>query len=545
MTFSAIFGGAVIGLGLVAFAHNGREVALGGGIATQSAVEATIWLLVTALFIVSYKRGAETLRLREKMLEGQELELAFREQALNAHSIAVTTDRKGKVIAVNENFTTTLGHVAAEIEGRSLASMLDHGEGKRADAALQQTSSGRVWNGDVKVLDKDGGVRILDATAVPMSDERGRHFKTVWLATDMTEQRVGEEEQQLIRCLELLPDEVFMIDPATCRIVYMNGTAVRRFGLDETENRSRAHKKASKDYGGELVRACRAHLSSAPDSTARFEVNCDGKIMEANLQNVETADHQKRCVVVLRDISERRQAEEIRRNFMMMMTHELRTPLTSIKGAIQLLTSGAAGNLEPGVQSMMHIAEKNSERLLRLVNDMLDFGKLEAGKMEFHMESVDVRALIDDAIESNRDYAAGLGVKLHADLAETPLHTHGDPGRLQQVLANLLSNAAKYSNEEDCVEIAADLVGEKVRISITDKGPGIPESARATLFDPFTQVGAHGNGKLNGTGLGLTIVKAIVESHGGSVDFRSETGKGTTFYIDLPVRTGMIRPRAA
>lgn len=546
VTVGAIVGVGIVGLLVVSGVLGGRATIPDGEMSRALVVGVAVWLLPTALLIVAHGRRAEALRLREKMLEGQSLDLAFREQALSAHAITVTTNRKGTVTEVNENFTAALGHAPADVEGRNLRTLVAPGQQDVTGAILRRTRQGKSWHGDVRVTATDGAVRILGTTVMPMRDARGRHFKTVWLATDMTKQRLGEEEQQLMRCIELLPDDVYMVDPSSERIVYMNGTARHRLGLDSDTERARALCAASEHCCvSAILEACRPRLSGAPESTARFEVTCDGAVMEAHLQIVETADRHRRAVIVLRDISERRKAEEIRENFMMMMTHELRTPLTSVKGAIQLMTSGAAGGLEPGVQSMMRIAEKNSERLLRLVNDMLDLGKLEAGKMEFEMQPVEVHALISDAVESNRDYAAQLGVTLHADMPEAALHTHGDTGRLHQVLANLLSNAAKFSGEGGLVGITARPVGDMVRISVTDTGPGIPESARATLFDPFTQVGRSDGANPNGTGLGLTIVKAIVEKHGGAVDFRSETGKGTTFHIDLPAGPDAIRSRAA
>lgn len=498
------------------------------------ALEATVWMLLTALFIISRKRGVEAVKLREKLLKGRQLELAFQERALNEHSTIVTTDPHGNVMSVNPNFTDASGFSEDEMRGLPYRNSFFDRHDKCFEEIMRKARSGEIWNGDIHLLKKDGSVAILRSTVVPMSDQQGRHNKNIFISTDVTRERISEEERQLIKCLQLLPEDIHMFDFETQNILYMNDSAVHRLGWKENTYLKRNIRDVSSDIDEELLQRFIEKLAGRTGISIRFDIDCKGTPMEANVQIIETADRQRKYVSVLRDISERRAAEEARKSFVSMMTHELRTPLTSIKGALRLLTAGTAGTVEKSVLSMLEIAENNSDRLLGLVDDILDLEKIEAGKMDFKMESIDVRDLVAEALQNYRTYGSRLGVEFKSNSLAEPAMIDGDRNRLLQVMANLMSNAAKFSEPGGVVRIGIVRGEDSVRLSVSDDGPGIPDEARATLFEPFTQLDKQTSTKLNGTGLGLTIVKAIVERHEGSIDFRSELGKGTTFFFDLP-----------
>lgn len=253
--------------------------------------------------------------------------------------------------------------------------------------------------------------------------------------------------------------------------------------------------------------------------------------------------------VVAHDLTAKRAADELRRESVSMVSHELRTPLTSILGALRLVGAGVTGALPADAADMVNIALANAERLGRLVDDLLDLQKVEAGRAELRRVRCDLRALAAQAIEANRPYAEPLDVTLElsppppgaADARE--LAVEADPDRLLQVLANLLSNAAKVSPSGGVVTVDLARRQGDVRVSVRDRGPGIPESFRPRVFQKFAQ--AHGAGSMpppptpdaraiRGTGLGLSIVRALVAAHGGTVGFDTETGRGTTFWFDLP-----------
>jgi PAS domain S-box-containing protein len=244
---------------------------------------------------------------------------------------------------------------------------------------------------------------------------------------------------------------------------------------------------------------------------------------------------QRKFIAIFRDITERKQVERLKMEFVSTVSHELRTPLTSIRGSLGLVASGTLGKLPGRVQDMVDLAHKNTTRLIKLVNDILDLEKFQSDGLEFEDAEISLRELIHAAVQENRGYGAELDVRF-VIVGEIPeVNLRGDGLRLSQALANLLSNAAKFSPRGDQVEISAEREDYVVRIAVADHGEGIPEEARATIFDRFTQADSSDTRRKGGTGLGLNITRSIVERHGGYISFDSEVGKGTTFYIDLPI----------
>lgn len=244
-------------------------------------------------------------------------------------------------------------------------------------------------------------------------------------------------------------------------------------------------------------------------------------------------------VGITRDITERTEMDKMKNEFISTVSHELRTPLTSIRGSLGLITGGAVGELPAEANDMLKIASNNTERLLLLINDILDIQKIESGQMAFNFQSVDVMSFLEQSLEENAAYGEQYGVKFVLSNKINDFQVYGDKDRMMQVMANLLSNAAKFSNENDTVEISvAHHHGDTIRISVTDHGPGIPQEFQPKLFDKFTQSDSSDTRQKGGTGLGLSITKIIVEKHGGLIDFVSREGIGTTFYIELPALMG-------
>ncbi len=239
-------------------------------------------------------------------------------------------------------------------------------------------------------------------------------------------------------------------------------------------------------------------------------------------------------VGVLRDITERKRIDKMKNEFVSTVSHELRTPLTSIRGSLGLVTGGAMGELSAPVSEMLNIASNNTERLLLLINDILDIQKIESGQMAFKFHSMDVTAFLERVVEDNRSYGEQFGVCFVLKSLVDDACVFADRDRLMQVMANLLSNAAKFSPRNDTVEINVAMHGERVRISVTDNGPGIPTDFHDKIFEKFTQSDSSDTRQKGGTGLGLSISKIIVEKHGGQIDFVSREGIGTTFFIELP-----------
>lgn len=253
--------------------------------------------------------------------------------------------------------------------------------------------------------------------------------------------------------------------------------------------------------------------------------------------NVSFMEHQgeRKYIGIIRDITARKQAENMKSEFVSTVSHELRTPLTSIKGSLGLIRGGTVGELPQKMNDMLDIAYNNSDRLVRLINDILDVEKIEAGKMEYLLKPIDMDDLLKQAIKNNESYAEVHNAKFV--LAQNPagIRVMGDHDRLMQVLTNLLSNAAKFSPEGAEAELSMEQRDDVVRVKISDHGCGIPLEFKDKIFGKFSQADTSSTRQKGGTGLGLNISKAIVEHHGGKIDFETEVDKGTTFYFDLPI----------
>ena len=236
-----------------------------------------------------------------------------------------------------------------------------------------------------------------------------------------------------------------------------------------------------------------------------------------------------------KDVSELQAIDRMKSEFVSTVSHELRTPLTSIRGSLRILEAQIKGPLTEGALKLVRIASTNSERLIRLINDILDIEKIEAGKLELKVKVLDAAVLAEKALDGIRGMADQAGVHL-AGQVPIGLQLSGDEDRLIQVFTNLLSNAVKYSARGDTVLLgcAAREGGDKLRFSVTDKGPGIPAAEQKKLYGKFQQLDSSDTRKRGGTGLGLAISKAITEQHGGTVGVWSQLGRGSTFWVDLP-----------
>jgi PAS domain S-box-containing protein len=240
-------------------------------------------------------------------------------------------------------------------------------------------------------------------------------------------------------------------------------------------------------------------------------------------------------VAAVRDVSERRRIEQMKSEFVSTVSHELRTPLTSIAGSLGLLVGGAAGSLPERAARLVGIAHANCQRLVRLINDILDVEKIESGQMTFDIAPLDMVELARKAMEAMQGLAGELGVTLTLTAPASAM-VRGDTDRLTQVATNLISNAAKFSPKGETVELSvARAEGGRVRLSVRDHGAGVPEAFRERIFSKFAQADGSDTRRLGGTGLGLAICREIVERHGGRISFDSPPGEGATFHVDLPV----------
>lgn len=239
-------------------------------------------------------------------------------------------------------------------------------------------------------------------------------------------------------------------------------------------------------------------------------------------------------VMVLRDISERKEAERRVSEFYSMVSHELRTPLTSIRASLGLMQGGVAGELPETALELIDIGREECDRLIRLINNILDIRKIEAGKFELSRNEVEPGTLVKAAIEAMRAFAEENAVVL-ASGGNVSSSIVCDADRIIQVLTNLISNAIKFSPSSGIVTVKSEMAGENViRFAVIDKGPGIPAEHLRKLFQKFQQLDQSDTRKMGGTGLGLAICKAIIEEHGGRIAVKSEPNVGSIFFFDIP-----------
>lgn len=391
------------------------------------------------------------------------------------------------------------------------------------------------------LLQKESALRDLNQTL-----ERRVEQRTQELAQALTEVRTSEKRIKTI--IETAQDAFIGVD-LHGKVTDWNGRAEQMFGwsaseaigrrLDELIIPQRFHDR----YSGALAEF---HRSGAPDylnqRLERIVVNRAGTEfpVEATIGLAGTADTYF-FSAFLHDISERKKIERMKNEFVSTVSHELRTPLTSIRASLSMLvddtgdTEGMGADLPPDVKGLLNISYQSCERLVRLVNDVLDVQKIEAGSMEYRMLRQPLLPLLRESMEAIDSYARQYRVRLDLESDGSDPEPAVDRDRMIQVLHNLLSNAIKFSPPEATVTVRLLTRDKEARISVIDHGSGIPEQFRERIFQRFAQADATDSRRKGGTGLGLSICKSIVEEHGGRISFESEAGQGTVFHVDLPL----------
>src|SRR5258706_1654150 len=258
-------------------------------------------------------------------------------------------------------------------------------------------------------------------------------------------------------------------------------------------------------------------------------------VCERTVTPLVNADAQLLAVVQQRrDIPTQLEAERMKKEFTSTLSHELRTPLTSIIGSLQLINAGVVGEVPKDVTELTEVAERNGQRLLDLINDILDIEKIESGKLTLNPEPIRLDELVREAMLLNKGFGDRFKVRFQPRGELSAEQVTGDHKRLLQVMTNLLSNAAKFSPEGEVVEISTEPAAGGLRVAVHDRGPGIPEAFPARMFGRFSQADSTTSRQKGGTGLGLAICKRLVEMMHGHIGFQDRDGGGTTFWFDLP-----------
>lgn len=242
---------------------------------------------------------------------------------------------------------------------------------------------------------------------------------------------------------------------------------------------------------------------------------------------------------------QRDRAERLKDEFLAVVSHELRTPITSMLGSLGLMVNGVAGDLPPRARELSRLALANGERLLGLVNDILDIQRIEAGQLAIERRPVALGRLVCESLEHNRAYAERFGAAFQLEDLAPGVVVQADPQRLSQVLDNLLSNAVKYGREGDRIEVVITADDDHACVAIRDHGNGVSPALAERIFEKFTQGDTSPRRRRDGTGLGLFIARTLVEQHDGRLGFDSAPGRGSCFWFELPLARPAARQSAA
>lgn len=400
--------------------------------------------------------------------------------------------------------------------------------------------------------DMNGKSRFVVFDACPVYSSRGDVVAAITTLHDFTEhKRIEEalsESEDRFRMLIENTDVGILLQGPKSEMLLSNQSALDLLGLTDDQLRGktsfdpdwRVTHEDGTDFPGETHPVPRAIATREPVRNVVMGVyrpisqNWRWLLVNA-VPQLAPDGGVSQVICSFSDITRRKEVERLKNEFISTVSHELRTPLTSIRGSLGLVVGGVAGEVSASARTMLDIAYKNSERLVRLINDILDVEKIESGRMEFQLKPLKLQTVLEQAIEANRGYAEQYGVSYELVETLSDVVVNVDNDRLNQVITNLLSNAAKFSPPGGKIILNLTEQANGVRVSVSDSGPGIPEEFRQRIFQKFAQADSSDTRQKGGTGLGLSISKAIIEKLGGSIGFETHNGTGTTFYFDLPI----------
>jgi PAS domain S-box-containing protein len=340
---------------------------------------------------------------------------------------------------------------------------------------------------------------------------------------------------------ERAPIAVFEVD-RNGTVLEMNPSAETTFGYSSTELIGRSlirmlipsdESVLNGDWWQEFIRNARpeAGLKARCRRRDAVELICEFSLTPL----VNDVGELISVITQCQDITQQLEAERLKKEFTSTLSHELRTPLTSIIGSLQLINTGMLGDLDKEVGELTTIAERNGQRLLDLINDLLDIDKIESGKLQTHPEALSLDELVRESLVLNRAFADRFGVRMVLLGDPQPMTVYADKKRLIQIMTNLMSNASKFSPEGGTVEVQLEQLDNMARVSVMDRGSGIPPEFRPRIFGRFAQADSAATRQKGGTGLGLAICKRLIELMGGRIGFSDRAGGGTTFFFELPL----------
>lgn len=418
---------------------------------------------------------------------------------------------------------------------------------ERLRAGILTAAAGEFVRFEATHPGADGSLRYIDFSLKPVKDDAGKVIFLIPEGRDITLQKQGElASRQLAAIVESSFDAIISHTTAGV-ITSWNRGAEQMFGYAAAEM---IGKNVSVLIpGGGKENGAAQHVQEPAAGPAQLVETIrqrkDGELIHVSLTISPLRDELGRITgasMIMRDVTEYRRAElarqeavEARAQFVSMVSHELRTPLTAIEEGIGIVLDGSAGTVTKDQKEFLGLAKRNVDRLARLINDVLDYQKLEAGRMVFHMHPADLGAVVGEAVHMMRPVAKNKGLYLESHIAPGLPATICDKDKIAQVVINLINNAVKFT-EKGGVTVMASSDGSSLRISVRDTGPGIKKEDVPKLFQDFSQLSTEASRRTGSTGLGLAISKKIMAEHRGDIAVESELGKGSDFVCRLPVK---------
>ena len=462
-----------------------------------------------------------------------------------------TLDLLGNITSWNKGAQRIKGYAADEAVGKHFSIFYraeDIERGWPQEELKRAVANGRYEEEGWRVR-KDGTSIWANVIITALRDEAGEVLGFSKVTRDLTERRRHEEElRQREEDFRLLVEGVrghamFLVDTDGC-IRTWNAGAQRMLGYSSEQVLGKPNSILYTPGHGEVEQI--QHAVSMASATGHIEFQAwrqraDGVRIQVEVSATEVQDAKggsRGFVQIIRDLTDRQRVEALEKEgrriteFIAMLSHELRNPLAPIRNAVAILKRFAD---KPETVWCADLIERQVSHMARLIDDLLDVSRVTRGKIRLEVEPVVLNQIVEQAVESMRPTVHGYGLSLSLDLASDPLTVSGDATRLTQVLMNLLSNAAKYTLPPGDLRVSLTAVGAEAVLQVSDTGIGLSDELMESVFEPFVQ-GDRGLARSEGgLGLGLTLVRGVVELHGGSVTAKSnEAGKGTTFTVRLP-----------
>ena len=542
-----VFGETMIGMVGVANRPGGYDEAM---------VDQLAPLLATAAGITDAYRMRAARRLVERELRARDRIL----QAIIDHApeVIYIKDVEGRYVLTNPRAAELRGLDPSTFTGRTDFDLIPLEEAeaiRREDLRVIEGGETRTFESSIVV---DGRLRTFANTKSPWRDDDGTIVGIIGIATEITERAEAAEtlraerelhsrNESLLQGIIVSAGEAIVTSDLEGRILTFNPAAEAMFGREESATLGQPVEiLVPIDQRGQHEEGMRrrAHGHRGPAAgrwVRRTALRSDGTEIPVEIFIAEVSRAEdRRIVALIRDLTEHVKIQEMKDDFVSIVSHELRTPLTSIQGALGLMLGGAVGELPPDARDLLQVAHDNAQRLVRLTNDLLDLQKLEAGRMTYRFVVTDLTAIARQTIAALEPLATARGVALELDAPEAALYASVDPDRIAQVLTNLMGNAVAVSDPGTAVTIRVREDEDAAVIDVSDQGPGIAESDRERVWGKFTRVESGAAARTHGTGIGMPLARALVDAHGGTLDFTSVVGVGTTFSVRIPRRVGMF-----